>query len=233
MPVSTSGGEYGPVSTLQLKAQKTELVWFGSAANIREMSVKNLTLGRRWRHHASGSGARPRRLSWCCWADNETSCQPHEQLFLSAPPTSSDQTCRRSRRHKTVLICHKRRTLLPLQLRALNAASRLVANLGSRDHIHITPVMKELHWLPINQLAHHIQAVSNDAYHSHAAVSWIHACRWQLPLPRVDFVRSAASAMASRTVSQGSERSSVNVLSAIPDLLRGTRQLSLHFQAST
>jgi len=29
---------------LQLNAQKTELVWFGSAANIRKMSVKNLTL---------------------------------------------------------------------------------------------------------------------------------------------------------------------------------------------
>jgi len=33
-------------------------------------------------------------------------------------------------------------TLRPLQ-RALNAAARLVANLGSRDHI--TPAMKELH----------------------------------------------------------------------------------------
>ena len=29
---------------LQLNAQKTELVWFGSAANIRKMSAKNLTL---------------------------------------------------------------------------------------------------------------------------------------------------------------------------------------------
>ena len=39
-------------------------------------------------------------------------------------------------------------TLRPLQ-RAQNAAARLVANMGSRDHI--TPAMKELHWLPINQ----------------------------------------------------------------------------------
>jgi len=29
---------------LQLNAQKTELVWFGSAANIHQMSAKNLTL---------------------------------------------------------------------------------------------------------------------------------------------------------------------------------------------
>jgi len=39
-------------------------------------------------------------------------------------------------------------TLRPLQ-RALNAAARLVANMGSRDHI--TPAMKELRWFPINQ----------------------------------------------------------------------------------
>jgi len=39
-------------------------------------------------------------------------------------------------------------TLRTLQ-RALNAAARLVANMGSRDHI--TPAMKELRLLPINQ----------------------------------------------------------------------------------
>ena len=37
-------------------------------------------------------------------------------------------------------------TLASLQ-RVLHAAVRLVANLGYRDHV--TPVMKELHWLPI------------------------------------------------------------------------------------
>jgi len=49
-----------------------------------------------------------RQRKWCatsasiwCWADNETSCQPcYERLFLSVLPTSSDQTCRRSWRHK-------------------------------------------------------------------------------------------------------------------------------------
>jgi len=39
-------------------------------------------------------------------------------------------------------------TLRPLQ-RAQNAAARLVTNTGSRDHI--TPVLKDLHWLPVNQ----------------------------------------------------------------------------------
>jgi hypothetical protein len=39
-------------------------------------------------------------------------------------------------------------TLLPLQ-RAQNAAARLVTN--TRPHEHITPAMKDLHWLPVNQ----------------------------------------------------------------------------------
>jgi len=38
-------------------------------------------------------------------------------------------------------------TLLPLQ-RAQNAAARLVTN--TRPHEHITPAMKDLHWLPVN-----------------------------------------------------------------------------------
>jgi len=56
-------------------------------------------------------------------------------------------------------------TLRPL-LHALNAATRLVANLGSCDHI--TPTMKELHWLPINQ---HVGLIHqrNTAIYSHTA----------------------------------------------------------------
>jgi len=110
-----------------------------------------------------------------------------EQLFLLAPPTSSDQSCRWSSRHirKRLVSAFVRSrldycnaalaglpqtiTLRPLQ-RALNAAARLVANLGSRDHI--TPAMKELHWLPINHLIiYKLYLMSNDAFHSHYAVS--------------------------------------------------------------
>jgi len=61
---------------LQLNSQKAELVWFGSAANIRKMSAKNLTLS------VGGDVITPAE---------ETSCQLcYKQLFLSAPPTSSD-----------------------------------------------------------------------------------------------------------------------------------------------
>jgi len=38
--------------------------------------------------------------------------------------------------------------LRPLQ-RAQNVATRLVKNTGSRDHI--TPILKDLHWVPVNQ----------------------------------------------------------------------------------
>src|SRR6218665_228483 len=52
-------------------------------------------------------------------------------------------------------------TLAPLQ-RVLNAAARLVMNLGPRDHV--TPALYELHWLPIQSriqfklclLVHHV-----------------------------------------------------------------------------
>jgi len=39
-------------------------------------------------------------------------------------------------------------TLAPLQ-RVLNAAARLVSNLSPRDHV--TPALRQLHWLPIRQ----------------------------------------------------------------------------------
>jgi len=40
-----------------------------------------------------------------------------------------------------------------LRQRAHNAATRLVTNTGLRDHI--TPVLKDLHWLPVNERIKH------------------------------------------------------------------------------
>jgi len=58
--------------------------------------------------------------------------------------------------------------LRPLQ-RALNAAARLVANNGSHDDI--APACNEGTALASIQPALQKQAVSNDAFHSHTAVS--------------------------------------------------------------
>ena len=82
---------------LQLNAQKTELVWFGSAANIRKISAMDLTLS------VGGDVITPLEVvrDLRVYLDAELTmehhdfCQPcYEQLFFSAPPTSSDQTCR-------------------------------------------------------------------------------------------------------------------------------------------
>ena len=76
-------------------------------------------------------------------------------------------------------------TLRPLQ-RAQNAADRLVTNMRSRDHI--TTVLKDLHWLPVNRrikfnlclmmhLIHTQPQQCPDYMHeySYTAVSGLHA----------------------------------------------------------
>ena len=48
------------------------------------------------------------------------------------------------------------RVLHPMQV-VLNAAARLVVGAGRRDHI--TPILRELHWLPIRQRIRYKMAV--------------------------------------------------------------------------
>ena len=52
-------------------------------------------------------------------------------------------------------------TIDPLQ-RVQNAAARLVAGKGTRDHI--TPVLRSLHWLPICVLMHLVRVGRSPAY---------------------------------------------------------------------
>jgi len=145
-------------------------------------------------------------------SDNETSCQPcYEQLFLSAPPTR--QIRRVAGPHITKRLvsafvlsrldyCNAALAGLPQTTlrpqRALNAAARLVANLGCRNHI--TPAMKELHWLPINQrityklglMMHFIHTQQytdswprvDDSYHCHE--NWTSFGQWHLVLEAKD-----------------------------------------------
>ena len=149
---------------LQLNAQKTELVWFGSAANIRKMSAKNLTLS------VGGDVISPVEVvrDLGVYLDAELTMKHHvnrvtsncffqlrrlrqirrvagpdvTQRLVSALVLSRLDYC------NAALAGLPQATLRPLQ-RAQNAAARLVANMGSRDHI--APAMKDLHWLPINQ----------------------------------------------------------------------------------
>ena len=88
-----------------------------------------------------------------------------EQCPVRAHPHTTDQTRRRRRCHITAdlrvysvstgllqltvsrptVTTHLRRTIT-LQ-RVQNAAARLVLNLNLRDHV--TPALKQLHWLPV------------------------------------------------------------------------------------
>jgi len=72
------------------------------------------------------------------------------------------------------LVCHKRRCDL-FNVRWMQP----LVSLPIWDPV-TTSTSNEETVLASNQPAHHIQAVSNDAFHSHAAVSWLHA--W----PRAD-----------------------------------------------
>jgi len=78
--------------------------------------------------------------------------------------------------------------------------------------------------LTSNQPAHYIQAVSNDAFHSRTAVNYMRDLMSMTATTATRTELRSASGLSYRN--QGSEHSSVNVLSAIPDLLRGTRYLS-------
>jgi len=57
--------------------------------------------------------------------------------------------------------------------RVQNAAVRLVTNTGSRDHI--TPVLKDLHWLPVNQRMKYKLCLMVHQVHIQQCLSGLHA----------------------------------------------------------
>jgi hypothetical protein len=149
---------------LQLNAQKTELLWFGSAANIRKISAMNLTLS------VGGDVITPVEVvrDLGVYLDAELTMKHHvnrvtsncffqlrrlRQIRRVAGPDVTKRlvsafVLSRLDYCNAALAGLPQTTLRPLQ-RAQNAAARLVTNTRSRDHI--TSAMKELHWLPINQ----------------------------------------------------------------------------------
>jgi hypothetical protein len=147
---------------LQLNAKKTEVLWFGSVANLRKVA------------HADR-----------CLTIGPDIIQPLEvvrdlgvyfdmHLTMKAHIARVSRTCFfHLRRLRSIRVCLGREvtiqlvvafvisrldycnallanlpasTLAPLQ-RVLHAAARLVMNLGPRDPV--TPALRELHWLPI------------------------------------------------------------------------------------
>ena len=149
---------------LQLNPEKTELIWFGSAANLSRLENASLDI------HVGQVTIKPvdvvRDLG--VMLDSRLDMRQHISKTVSA--------CffhlRRLRQMKRILDRDMRQRLVstfiisridycnvalaglpatslaPLQ-RVLNAAARFVADIGPFDHI--TSTLQELHWLPINQ----------------------------------------------------------------------------------
>ena len=147
---------------LQLNPAKTELIWFGSKANLKKMADLDLNL------YIGADVIKPvsvvRDLG--VFLDSELSMRHHintvvrscffhlrrlksVRRILGAEVTSglvSAFVTTRLDYCNSVLAGLPQSKIDPLQ-RVQNAAARLVAGTGTRDHI--TPVLRSLHWLPI------------------------------------------------------------------------------------
>ena len=148
---------------LQLNASKTELVWFGSGANLRKLNTADLSLS------VCGDVIPPllvvRDLG--VYLDSELTMKQHvsritsgcffhlrrlRQIRRAAGPEVTKRLVSafilsRLDYCNAALAGLPQSTIIPLQ-RVQNAAARLITNSRQRDHI--TPDLKQLHWLPIN-----------------------------------------------------------------------------------
>ena len=148
----------------ELNPAKTELIWFGSKANLKKMADLDMNL------YIGADVIKPvsvvrdlgvfldSELSLCHHINTVVrSCFFHLRRLksvrrilgaeawctsglVSAFVTTRLDYC------NSVLAGLPQSTIDPLQ-RVQNAAARLVAGTGTRDHI--TPVLQSLHWLPI------------------------------------------------------------------------------------
>ena len=144
---------------LQLNADMTELIWFGTWSNLKKLMQAETSL------HLGSITIEPAAVvrNRGVYMDDELNMQVHigkmavicffhlRQLRFTLTSSSmlrliSALIISRIEYCNSVLYGLPAITLSPLQ-RVLHAAVRLIANLGYRDHV--TPAMKELHWLPI------------------------------------------------------------------------------------
>jgi hypothetical protein len=150
---------------LQLNAMKTELIWFGSASNMHHLDTTDCSI-----IVDNVATIEPthvvRDLGF--YFDSELTMRPHI-LNVTRSCFYHLRRLRSIRRHLGRDITHQlvcsfvlsrldycnalfaalpNSTIAPLQ-RVQNAAARLILGLKQSDHI--TPALKELHWLPIRQ----------------------------------------------------------------------------------
>ena len=157
-------GGVRPSSRLQLNPSKTEVIWFGTKANLKKMENTNLTL--HVGNDVINSVSSFRDLG--VLLDNELSMKPHisktasvcyfhlrrlktVRRILGMRTTASLVTAfviSRLDYCNSVLAGLPKSSIAPLQ-RVQNAAARLICALGPHDHV--TPSLRELHWLPVEQ----------------------------------------------------------------------------------
>ena len=218
---------------LQLNPSKTEVIWFGSNANLDRLAVTGVTicLDQATIHPSDCV----RNLG--VLLDSPLSMRQHIAKIAS--------TCffhlRRLRKLRRVLDLESRKRLVcafiltridycnavlanlpdsalsPLQ-RVLHAAARFVAAIGPRDHI--TPTLISLHWLPVRQrITYKLCTMMHSVFYSQAP-SYI----FDIVTPVTHLSRRARlrSAKTETTTFHVYSLDSVGVRSRCLDLMPGT-----------
>lgn len=176
---------------LQMNPQKTEFIWFGSRANLQKLAalpgMSSMTVTR---DIVQGVGA-VRDLG--VTLDSELSMQNHVSKIartcfyhirrlkqvrkLLGPDVAAKLVASlvfsRLDYCNAVLAGLPRSTIAPLQ-RVQNAAARLVARLGPRDHV--TPTLKDRHWLPVEQRIVFKLCLLMHQVHTGRAPSYLQSC---------------------------------------------------------
>ena len=168
---------------LQLNALKTELIWFGSSANLHHLQPTDSQI-----NIDSATTIRPSNVvrDLGVYFDSELAMRSHI-MNVTRSCYYQLRRLRSIRRHLGRDVTHRLvcafvlsrldycnalfaglpvSTLAPLQ-RVQNAAARLV--LGLKWYEHITPALKHLHWLPIKQrICYKLSTIVHKCLHQQA-----------------------------------------------------------------
>ena len=140
---------------LQLNTDKTEVIWFGSRANLNKLHSHQHDIQISSEIIIPASVVRNLGVQ----LDSELSTKQYIRsgdLFFPSPSFATESSSCRTRTDAIPRLdyCNSLLAGLPLSSlepvqRVQNAAARLVFQLNSREHITVTPSLLQLHWLPV------------------------------------------------------------------------------------
>ena len=220
---------------LQLNPAKTEMIWFGSKASLKKTVHLDLNL------YIGADVIKPVGVVWDLgvFLDAELNMDQHVKTvvrscffhlrrlksvrrilgrevtlgLVSAFVTTRLDYC------NSVLAGLPQASIDPLQ-RVQNAAARLVAGIGTRDHI--TPVLRSLHWLPIRLRIQYKLCVLMHQVHIYLVVVPHTWPTWWQPPPIYPVVKDSVPPTVSDMKPQNWNSSLVSGLSRTLDRMRGT-----------